>query len=149
MNTQEIRRYMLADPYIRQYYGGVIAVNQLPLIVNKPSIFIVNTDALPGRGKHWVCLYMDTVCEHFDSAGYEPRKDFETFLINYGPPYMFNNKRVQDFNTDSCGKFCLMYAYFRCHGYSFNDILDMFKNNLALNEVIVEEFYELTTTLYI
>ena len=147
MDTQQIRTYMLKDPYIRQYYGGVLAVNQLPVFVDKPTIFIVNTDPLPGKGIHWITLYMDTVCEHFDSAGYQPRPDFKNYLIAKGPNYMFNNNRLQDFDTDTCRKLCLMYAYFRCRGFSFEDIISMFKDNLALNELIVNTFYDLTKCL--
>ena len=145
MNTQQLQTYMLKDPYIRRYYGGVLAVNELPLFVHKPTIFIVNTDPLPGKGTHWITLFMDKVCEHFDSSGHQPRKDFENYLIVQGPNYMYNNSRVQDFNTDTCGKFCLMYAYFRCRGFSFNDIMSMFKDSLALNEVVVESFYNITS----
>ena len=118
MNTQQLRQYMLMDPYIRQYYGGVIPRDRLPLVVKKPTIYIINTDPSSLPGKHWVTLFMDTVCEHFDSSGLPPRKDFENLLIAHGPNYMFNNKRLQDFNTNTCGLYCLMFAYFRCRGYS-------------------------------
>ena len=145
MNTQQLRQYMLLDPYIRQYFGGVISSDKLPLTVHKPRIYIVNTDPSSLPGEHWVTLFIDSVCEHFDSSGIRPRKDFENYLIAHGPNYMFNNQRVQDFKTDTCGLYCLMYAYFRCRGYSFSNILDMFKDNLAINEIIVKYFYSLSS----
>ena len=73
MNTSQLERYMLNDPYIQEYYGGVVAVDQLPMRVNKPTIFIVNCDPIALPGSHWVVVYVDTICEHFDSAGFKPR----------------------------------------------------------------------------
>ena len=145
MNTQQLQQYMLMDPYIRQYYGGVISSDQLPLVVKKPTVYIVNTDPSWLPGEHWVTFFMDTVCEQFDSSGIAPRKEFETFLIAYGPNYKFNTKRVQDYDTDTCGLYCLMYAYFRCRGYSFDDFINMFKDNLSVNEIIVKYFYSNTS----
>lgn len=144
MNTKQLEQYMLSDPYIKQYYGGVLAVDQLPIIVNKPEIYIVNTDPISKPGTHWVTLFVDTICEHFDSAGLPPREDFMTFLTLNGPSYIYNSNRVQHFKTNSCGLYCLFYSYFRCRGYSFKKILEMFKDNLILNEMIVKIFYELT-----
>lgn len=144
MNTYELEEYMLSDPFIRRYYGGVIAADQLPLIVHKPSIFIVNTDPISLPGEHWIVLFMSTVCEHFDSAGMKPRDEFENYLTAKGPTYMYNDKRVQSFDTETCGLFCLFYCYFRCRGYKFKEIMDMFYDNLLLNEMLVKYFYTLT-----
>ena len=144
MNGAEIEKYMLTDPFIRQIYGGVIAKDQLPFVVKRPSIYIVNTDPMALPGEHWVALYFDERNEHFDSAGFQPRPYFETYLNSKGSKYMYNDKRVQNFSTNSCGKFALMYCYFRARNYSFSDIISMFSDNLILNEIIVHTFYELS-----
>lgn len=143
MNTHQLESYMLKDPFIRKCYGGVLAVDQLPLAVSKPSIFIVNTDPISMPGEHWVVLFMDNVNEHFDSAGIAPRPDFKDYLTMRGI-YMYNDKRVQSFNTNTCGQFCLFYSYFRSRGFSFDDIMSMFTDNLKLNEIIIQYFYEIT-----
>ena len=145
MNTQQLENYMLNDPFIRRYYGGVLAVDQLPIFVTKPSIFIVNTDPIALPGKHWVVLFIDTqLCEHFDSSGYSPRHDFKIFLNAQGSKYLYNNNRLQDFDTETCGLFCLFYCYFRCRNNNFKEILDMFYENLKLNEITVKYFYAST-----
>ena len=145
MNTSQLERYMLNDPYIQEYYGGVVAVDQLPMRVNKPTIFIVNCDPIALPGSHWVVVYVDTICEHFDSAGFKPRADFETYLIAHGPRYMYNDQRVQGYNSNTCGLFCLYYCYFRCRGHSFSDIMNMFSTNLYINEALVKTFFVATT----
>ena len=137
MNTTQLQQYMLSDSYIKQYYGGVLARDQIPIYVNKPKIFIVNTDPINQPGQHWVSMWIDEVSEHFDSIGQKPLKDFEHFLISNGPQYMFNSKRLQNYNSNVCGQYCLFYAYYRCRGYKFKEIIDMFSKNLMLNDVKV------------
>lgn len=144
MNTDELETYMLNDPYISQMYGGVVALNEVPNVIKKPSVFIVNSDPNYLPGTHWYALYFDRISEHFDSAGFEPNPVLENHLIVHGPQYKYNSTRVQNFNTDTCGLFCLFFVYFRCRGYTFNKIMNMFSNNLELNEHIVKYFYEIT-----
>lgn len=145
MNTEQLAWYMLQDPFIRRYYGGVLAIDELPIVVKKPTVFIVNTDPIALPGTHWVVLFMDTICEHFDSAGFTPRDGFDIYLTAKGPRYIYNDTRLQNINSSTCGLFCLFYCYFRCRGYSFADILNMFSSNLQLNEIIVRSFYTMTT----
>ena len=141
MRTEELERYMLNDPYISQFYGGVAALDQLPLYIQKPSVYIVNSDPISLPGKHWYAVYFDDVNEHFDSAGFYPRRMLENYLIAYGPRFLYSNRRVQSFHSDTCGLFCLFYCYFRCRGYGLRQIMQMFSDNLYLNEEIVNYFY--------
>ena len=135
---------MLRDPYIRQYFGGVVALNQLPTIITKPSIYIVNSDPISLPGRHWLAVYFTQVNEHFDSAGFYPNKTLENELIAHGPQFQYNDARVQAFHSDTCGQFCLFYCYFRCRGYTFREVMNMFSDNLLVNEHIVKYFYHLT-----
>ena len=144
MKTEELEAYMLRDPYIRHYYGGVVALDQLPIVIKKPTIFIVNSDPSGLPGKHWFAVFFTTINEHFDSAGFYPNKVLEAELIAHGPRFQYNDNRVQTFYSDTCGLFCLFYCYFRCRGYSFREIMDMFSDNLQVNEHVVKYFYELT-----
>lgn len=144
MNTLQLQRYMINDPFIRERFGGVVAIDQLPLYVEKPSVFIVNTDPISLPGKHWVVLYIDRVSEHFDSSGLQPRPRFKNYLITTSDSYLFNSMRVQNVASKSCGLFCLFYCYFRCRDYTFKQIMEMFSENLALNEMTVHLFYRLT-----
>ena len=144
MRTEDLEEYMLSDPFIRQYYGGVVALDQLPILFSKPRIYIVNSDPASEAGTHWYALYFDKISEHFDSSGFKPISVLENHLVLHGPKYMYNNVRVQNFDTNSCGLFCLFYSYFRCRNYSFKDIMNMFSDNLQLNENLVNYFYKLT-----
>ena len=144
MKTEELEAYMLNDPYIRQYFGGVVALDQLPKKIHKPSIFIINNDPASLPGRHWMALFFTSINEHFDSAGFYPNAALEAELVSHEPRFMYNDTRVQAYHSDSCGLFCLFYCYFRCRGFSFRDIVNMFSSNLNINEHIVNYFYELT-----
>lgn len=144
MRTEELEAYMLNDVYIRRYYGGVVALDQLPNSIDKPTIFIVNTDPAHKPGRHWLGVFFTTINEHFDSSGFYPNSTIERELVVHGPRFRYNTNRVQAFYSDTCGLYCLFYCYFRCRGYTFSQILDMFTDNLQLNEHIVTHFYELT-----
>lgn len=144
LNSNELALYMLKDPYIRQFYGGVLAIDELELLVLKPKIYIVNTDPRSESGEHWFCIFLIDTPEHFDSSGFKPRPNVEEYLIVHGPEYMYNNVRVQSYTSETCGLFCLFYCYFRCRGFSFLDVMNMFSSNLILNESIVKYFYEIT-----
>lgn len=144
LNTQQLAMYMLKDPYIREQFGGVLALDQLQFTTFKPKIYIVNTDPHNEPGQHWFCLYISDTPEHFDPVGNAPLFSVNNFLILNGPNYLYNSKRVQSYVSETCGLFCLFYCYFRCRSFSFKEIMSMFSNNLKLNEAIVIYFYENT-----
>lgn len=145
MKTEQLEHYMLNDPYISSFYGGVVALDQIPSLIEKPTIFIVNTDPAALPGTHWLSVFFNFgFNEHFDSSGHLPSLALQQELISQGPLYMYNTMRVQSFTSDTCGQFCLFFCYFRCRGYSFTEIMNMFTSSLELNESIVSLFYSLT-----
>ena len=79
----------------------------------------------------------------------KPPEEFEHFLISQGPKYKYNTKRLQANNSSVCGQHCLMYSYFKCSGYSFQDYLNLFDDDVVLNDIIASYFYELTMWLYV
>lgn len=136
---------MLKDPYIRLFYGGVIALDQLPSVISKPSVYIVNTDPAHLPGTHWLAVYFDSpVSEHFDSSGQKPPPSLELELIFHSSMYMYNTSRVQSFTSNTCGEFSLFFCYFRCRGFTFKEIMNMFTGNLEENENLVQLFYNFT-----
>ena len=136
---------MLSDPYMRPYFGGVLGRDQLPVFVHDtPKLYIVNTDLLAEPGTHWIVLYMDEDGEIFNSLGIEPEEDFKNFLIVNSIQYKYNCKRLQNYNSNACGLYCLFYAYCKCRGYDFQEFLNLFTDDFALNDVKVKYFYDLT-----
>ena len=142
LNTVELETFMLNDAYIRNHFGGVRALDQLDSYPKNKTIYIVNQDTSDKEGSHWIVIFMDSVPEHFDSSGQAPIERIHSYLIANGPLFYANRERVQDFYSNSCGLFCLFFAYFKSRGYTFADIMSMFSSNLVINENIVQTFYE-------
>ena len=65
-------------------------------------------------------------------------EEFERFLILHGPKYKYNSKQLQANSSSVCGQHCLMYSYFKCCGYSFQNYLNLF------DDVKASYFYEST-----
>ena len=142
MNAVQLYRCMKSDRYISSQMGGVYSANTLPLkVIDKPKIFIVNLDPNFLPGTHWVVIYCleNEICEYFDSLGDSPTKRLTPFLVKNSTQYAFNHRRIQGF-LDSCGMFCLFWAYYRTRGFSFQAILNKFGNNIHFN-IFVKQFH--------
>ncbi len=145
MNTVELHNYMMSDPYIRPYYGGTLAKDQLPPPPTEtPKMYIVNQQNSDQPGNHWIVVWIDAVSEYFDSLGKKPSNHFRNWLSLNERSYAYNTKRLQNANSDVCGQYCLMYSYFRCRGLSLQKFLDMFDKDLHINDVKVKYFYDVT-----
>lgn len=142
MNTQQLRKCMLSDKHIQAEMGGVFAVNNLPIIVtDKPKIYIVNLDPSHLPGSHWTAIYCleDGTSEFFDSLANPPTNTIASFLLNNGPNYCFSNRKTQG-EKPVCGEFCLFWSYYRTRGFSYQNILNMWTDNLYVNDLDVSFF---------
>ena len=79
--------------------------------------------------------------EHFNSIGKKPIRFIHNLLISKNMTYKYNNKRIQDYNTNTCGLFCIFYSFYSCRHVNFNWILSKFGRSIERNESIVKMFY--------
>lgn len=146
MTSDQLRRYLLTDASTLQHYGGVITRDELAFQNLKgPRYYVVNTDVSTGYGKHWTVIFLpkDGPAEFYDSLGHHPRlysRDIERFLTAYGCGYVFNCKRLQNYNSTTCGKFCLFFISKRCKGVAFADVIQGFGDDLNVNEHKVKSY---------
>ena len=146
MNNLEIEWSLLRNSITNPFFGGIYNVDTLPVVIHKkPTLIVMNTDVSTGPGKHWVAIFLtkDGYCEFFDSAGNNPGVyGMENFLIFYGPRYMYNSIRLQDYDSETCGHFVLYYALKRCQGTSLETIVRNFDNQpLRINDQYVQRFF--------
>ena len=152
LNTAELYSFLSYNETTSPYLGAVCAADQLPpLHIQNPKLFIVNTQTSDLPGSHWVCFFLSEKGppEFFDSLGQTPQyyqENFENFLVNHGYNYLINSCPVQSPNSTACGYFCLFYAYLRCRGYSFENIMSKFsvlhlENNTDLVIKYVNYYY--------
>ena len=143
MDSYEIARYMRLDEKNRDQFYGVYSLDLIPKKLPIPSLVIVNLDYSTDKGSHWVVLHRvnNEVVEHFDSAGKQPKRDIVNNLFSNALSYKYNNKRVQNYQTDTCGLFCLYYSYHSSRGRTMQSILSDFSVNLKSNEEMIIRFF--------
>ena len=66
--------------------------------------------------------------------------EFVTFLNYNTKSWTLNKRVVQDVYSNACGYHCIFYAAHRCVGFDVSSIANMYTNDSAFNDAIVEEF---------
>ena len=143
MDSNQIENLMKQDEMISKNFCGVYPIDLIPNDLPRPSIIVVNQDKSTEMGSHWIVLHYkaDNTTEHFDSVGKKPMKYIHILLISKNMSYMYNNKRVQNYGSNTCALFCLFYSFHSCRKVSFQHIMNMFSDNLLSNESIVIKFF--------
>ena len=90
------------------------------------KLYVVNSDESSGPGKHWVALYNGKDCIYFDSFGVAPLPEVEKLMLGSKKPCYYNTYRIQDFDSNKCGYFCINFLENVSDFKSFNDWLLQF-----------------------
>ena len=143
MDSQTLSTYMVQDKWIRERFRGVYPIDLIPKNLPIRSVIIVNQDASNQKRSHWVVIHYtsDAIVEYFDSVGKQPKVEVHNLLVSQDMMYMYNNNRLQSYNTYTCGLFCLYYSYYSCRDINFSNILNCFSDNLVDNEILVSRFF--------
>ena len=143
MDGQTLTSYMEQDRWIRERFRGIYPIDLIPENLPSKSIIIVNQDTSNQKGSHWVVIHYtsDAIVEYFDSVGKPPKLEVQNLLLSQDMMYMYNNRRLQSYNTYTCGLFCLFYSYYSCRGVNLNGILRHFNDSLLDNELLVSSFF--------
>ena len=124
---------------------NVYAADELPLKVNLPAALIVNTDCSYNEGRHWLAVHINSheQAEYFDSFGIPPSNpNFILFMQRNSKMWSYNNVTLQSNFSNVCGKYCLMYLYFKTQNYSLLDFVNNFSADRISNDKIVETMYQ-------
>ena len=148
MNGVVLHHILATNKFTKHCFQGFLAPDlQLPDILKKPALFILNTDMSDGPGQHWCVAVFpagkNNICEFFDSFGKSP--DFYNFthtLSKHCKKIIYNEYAVQGFNSPTCGHHCLFFALHRCANKSVRFILNQFysSKNLTKNDRRVYNF---------
>lgn len=137
MDNHEIARILEG----MSQFGGVFPADEI-YNLQKNKFYIVNADPSFMPGTHWLAMYMSDVPEFFDSLGKSPsfyHIEFEYALINRGPNYIYNARRVQNYGSDMCGMYCIYYVLKRSAEFSMRYIVNEF-DSLDYNDNMVREY---------
>jgi len=147
MFSGELSKILTADRKVKVQFGGVYPIDKLPTNdrSRRPVFYVVNTDEHRGPGKHWVVLYLPRrgPPEFFDSLAGDPSAYHRRFGRILRPTFLKTVRRFQRLDTRSCGLFCIYFAFHRCRGWKFADILKLFcPVNLDFNERLVLSYFD-------
>lgn len=137
MNSSQI---VSALKHVR-LFKGVYARDNLPKTFKKPAAFIINTDSQKEKGEHWIAIFVSsTNVEYFDPLGFPPfDKHFLKFIRKYARKrYFYNCKTLQNPESTTCGKYCVVFIKHRACRGSFKSFIKKFSKNTLHNDKIVK-----------
>ena len=143
MDSYTLARLLSSDKMIEKRFCGIYPLDMIPENLPANSLIVVNQDRAMQTGSHWIVLHYkeNNIIEHFNSVGKPPKRFIHNLVIGNKNTYMYNNKRLQACNSNTCGLFCLYYSFYSCRLVSFAKILESFTARLSENEKIVTDFF--------
>lgn len=113
--------------------------------LDKDGFYIINLDTSNNRGTHWTSLYYHPLNSYyFDSFGFVPPLEVEEKI----KPYLYNDKDIQDWDSDACGWYCIAFIKFLHNkndkDIAFKEFLKLFKNKTTDNDDILIKFLNLS-----
>ena len=145
MNTIEIIKSLSKFYLTKKNFIGVYPIDLIPKKkIKKPFSLICNTDDSTKPGSHWIALYAPKYgnIEYFDSFGFKPMNEEIIVFINLnGIKYRYNKKQIQSNKSITCGKFCVLFIYFRSKNITFDKFLNLFSSNKLYNEKLLKKLF--------
>ena len=104
------------------------------------SYYINMQDSTEGNGTHWIFakIFESGHGLYFDSFGFSPPIAVQEFLKPF-KPYAVNKRDIQDYNSDNCGRFCLLCDYYTPKYDDYGDFLELWSDNTKENDKIVHK----------
>ena len=108
------------------------------------GFYIINLDTSNNNGTHWTALYFHPLQSYYcDSFGFVPPLEVEQRI----KPYLYNNKDIQDFNSEACGYYCLAFIKFlydkNDKELAFKEFLKMFGKKTIENDNILKKYLDI------
>jgi len=126
--------------------NGVYSKDDYENINLENGFYIINLqDSTDGNGTHWTVLSKYNYDNlYFDSYGFPAPEIIENILND---TYLWNDIQLQHLDSNACGWFCIVYAYYMQYGkekeikIKYKNFIDLFdKNKLMNNDKILYEF---------
>ena len=129
----EIQAYYQNEPRFIGVYSRVNLSNKI-----KDGAYVINLDEYYDIGTHWIVLYVNNkTVTYFDSFGKEHiPKEVKKFIAHRN--IISNIYRIQNYDSDMCGYFCIGFVDYMFKGKSLPDYTNLFSpNNFKKNDDIV------------
>ena len=107
----------------------------------KTGFYVINLDTSDQKGTT-VCYAHPLKSYYFDSYGFVPPLELEQKI----KPYIYNDKDVQDWNSEACGWYCIAFIKFLYDKLdkeiAYKEFLKLFSKNTKENDKILKEYLE-------
>ena len=130
MNTYESaelgRRIIRGEMAFNGVYAADTFIETLDFRNQSTLAYIVNTEQSSSHGRHWVAIIQEPgdMFEFFDPLGHGP---WHYANLNIFNSVAFNSHSLLNPRTNTSAHACLLYLYFRSHGYLFQFVLEWFR----------------------
>ena len=127
----------------RHIFKGFFSINErVAKPTTLPAAYIYNV--LPSTSReigHWVAIFIspDWRIEYFDSYGIRPPEKLFKMMKRWSSKIIWNRKRFQNYNSNVCGLYILYYIYFKCFGWSLQEIQQHFTTHSINNDKFVTD----------
>jgi len=147
---------MLNDEQITDFFKdcnlplvSVVPKDQLPSKKYVGDYVINMQNDTDGNGTHWVYAKIkeqEPMALYWDSFGVFPPEEVKKFL--HPLKIMFNDRQIQDINSECCGHYCEALAYFmkydtdpkKTFEENYNRFIEMFSDDPKKNDKILKEY---------
>jgi hypothetical protein len=149
MDTQQINRILWSLPETKNIYEGCHPCDDIIEILKFPSVVVVNLQPESMKGNHWVGIYFLSRVKiyYFDSLGAPPNRCISQYFKKYNyKSIIYNNYRFQNFLSDTCGAFAIIFIYYisnKPYNSSFESFLQLLKSKRDPDYFIKTIFYNL------
>ena len=72
-------------------------------------------------------------------------REFAMFMSRNTAKWNYNQVMIQDFFSTNCRKFCIYFIRQRSKNVSLHDLVNVFSNDLNINDVLIEQLLEKNT----
>ena len=138
MLSTHIAKFLQNDESFMGCYPKDKLPKRFPNIL--PKTIIINTGLSSTHGDHWVALrLLKTCCFYFDSFGVEiVDQEILSFIKRKYQNYTFNNKCIQYYDSEKCGKFCIAFIRMVKNKTDFKSFVNNFDfHNLKNNDKLI------------
>ena len=139
MDANDVLRYAIQIPCFLGLFEFKDLLD-LNIVKNNVGFIVINNE-------HAIAVYItDETIDVLDPLG-------PTNVTTFGPICEFlaihlpckrlrMNSKLQSDSSNNCALFCLLFLFMRCHGHSFQDVLNTFNCDLEENDKIVKNMFQ-------
>ena len=148
LRTEDLNKLLTTNPVTSPTYLGTYPACIIPKTRKKRYSWISNTDSHDEKGEHWCYFCVDNdKLMFFDSYGRSADDptlptNYTTITEKFRKKY-YSQRRIQSWDSVTCGYFCIHFIYIFCLGLDYiNFLQDYSFTDFERNDKFVSKFVD-------